>query len=236
MAKKNKENMSLEMAELKKRYGDEIVRVVEGSVVKRVLKKTWTPVNEAVFVVQQKNGGILTTPLISTLNLNMEDKLRYEAELDPNWKQIVGYCVIRKGRNYFVTHRLNKTGEQRLIGAYSLGTGGHATTCERVGDSIRRELEEEVGLTDDMIIGKQLVGYILSEDTAVNAVHLGLVYEVVVNTDDVHCLETEKLAGEWMPVENVRKLYEEDELESWSRYVVENMIGVGANGEGKTKA
>ena len=217
------------MAELKKRYGNEIVRVVEKDIVKRVLKNTWTPAEEAVFTVRMKNGPALTTPLLSTLNLNMEDKLRYEAELDPNWKQIVGYCVIRKGRNYFVTHRLKKTGEQRLIGAYSLGTGGHATTGERVAESIRRELEEEVGLTENMIVGKQLIAYISDSSSDVNAVHLGLVYEVVVNTEDVHCLEAEKLAGEWMSLEEVRKLYDEDKLESWSKYVVENMIGVATN-------
>lgn len=225
MAKKNKENMTLEKAELKKRYGDEMVRVVEADVVKRVLKKAWTPASEANFTVTMKNGPTITTPLLSTINLNMEDKLRYEAELDPSWKQIVGYCVIRKGGEYFVTHRLNKTGEQRLIGAYSLGTGGHATIGERVGDSIRRELEEEVGLKDDMIVGKVLAGYIASTETSVNAVHLGLVYEVVVSTKEIQCLEKEKLAGEWMSIDDVHKLYKEGKLESWSNLVVENLIG-----------
>lgn len=229
MAKKNKENMSLEMSELKKRYGNEMVRVVEGSIVKRVLKKTWTPVSEANFTTIMKNGPAITTPLLSTINLNMEDMLRYEAELNPDWKQIVGYCVIRRGNHYFVTHRLGKTGEQRLIGAYSLGTGGHATVGERVGDSIRRELEEEVGLTEDMIVGKQLCAYILDESSAVNSVHLGLVYEIVVNTDDIHCLEAQKLAGEWMTADEIRRLHDEDKLESWSKFVVENMIGVAAD-------
>ena len=139
MAKKNKENMSLEMSELKKRYGNEVVRVVEASLVKRVLKKSWTPADEAVFKTISPNKAVLITPLLSSINLNMEDKLRYEAELDPSWKQVIGYCLLRKGNEYFVTHRLSKTGEQRLIGAYSLGTGGHAQSGDRVMDSIRRE-------------------------------------------------------------------------------------------------
>ena len=226
MAKKHKENMSLEMSELKKRYGNEMVRVVEANTVKPVLKKTWTNVNEAVFITAHKSGGTLVTPLLHTINLTMEDKLRYEAELDPSYKQIIGYCIIRKSNNYFVTHRLKKTGEQRLIGAYSLGTGGHATVGERVADSISRELEEEVGLTEDKIVGKRLLAYINDSSSEVNSVHLGLVYEVVVNTDDIQCVEKEKLAGEWMSADEIRKLYKEDRLESWSKFIVENVLGV----------
>ena len=232
MARKNKENMPLEMAKLKERYGDEIVRVVEATTVKRVLKNVWTPADEAVFKVISPNKSTVITPLLSPINLTMEDKLRYEAELDPSWKQVIGYCVIRKGNEYFVTHRLGKTGEQRLIGAYSLGTGGHAQSGERVGDSIRRELEEEVGASDALIIGKQLIGYILSEGSAVDSVHLGMVYEVVVSTKEIECKEKHKLAGEWMTRDQIFKLYNEDKLESWSRIVVENMLGVH-NGSAK---
>lgn len=226
MARKNKENMSLEMSELKKRYGYEVVRVVEASIVKRVLKKNWTPVEEANFKTIKPDKSILISPLLSSINLSMEDMLRYEAELNPDWKQIIGYCVIRKGHEYFVTHRLNKTGEQRLIGAYSLGTGGHAQSGERIGDSIRRELEEEVGVTDEQIVGSTLKAYILDESTAVNSVHLGMVYEVVLSTQEIECQEKEKLAGEWMSVSQIRKLYEEGKLESWSGLVVENLLGV----------
>lgn len=236
MSRKSKENMSLEMSELKKRYGNEIVRVVEASIVKPVLKNEWTPAEEAVFRVMSPNKSTITTPLLSSINLNMEDKLRYEAELDPTWKQVIGYCVIRKGKEYWVTHRLGKTGEQRLIGAYSLGTGGHAASSERVGDSIRRELEEEVGVSEALTTGKQLRGYILNESTAVNSVHLGLVYEVVVNTKEIECKEKEKLAGEWMTRDQILQLYKEDKLESWSRIVVENMLGGVSNGSPKEEA
>lgn len=224
MAKKNKENMSLEMSELKKRYGNEIVRVVEASLVKRVLKNSWTPANEAVFKTISPNKAVLITPLLSSINLSMEDKLRYEAELDPSWKQVIGYCLLRKGNEYFVTHRLGKTGEQRLIGAYSLGTGGHAQSGERVMDSIRRELEEEVGVVPDQVVGTILKGYINDDSSAVNSVHLGLVYEVVLNTQDIECQEREKLAGEWMTGEQIRELFEADKLESWSKIVFENVI------------
>lgn len=224
MSRKSKENMSLEMSELKKRYGNEIVRVVEASIVKPVLKNEWTPAEEAVFKVVSPNKTTITTPLLSSINLNMEDKLRYEAELDPAWKQVIGYCVIRKGKEYWVTHRLGKTGEQRLIGAYSLGTGGHAASSERVGDSIRRELEEEVGVSEALTTGKQLRGYILTESNKVSSVHLGIVYEVVVNTKDIRCLESEKLSGQWMTIQEIKKLYDNDELEDWSRIVFQEVL------------
>jgi len=227
--KQTKENMSLEMNTLKKKYGNEIVRVVEGDIVKRVLKKTWTDTKDAMFTTIRPDKSIFKTPLLHTINLMMENKLRYEAELDPSWKQVIGYCVLRKGNEIFVTHRLNNSGEQRLVGAYSCGTGGHATNGERVADSISRELEEEVGVTDNMIIGKILKGYILDESTSVNSVHLGLVYEVTLNTKDIRCIEQEKLTGEWMTIDDFLVLYKEGKLESWSALVAQNLFGAEAN-------
>ena len=228
MARKSKENMPLEMAQLKEKYGDEVVRVVPAVIVKPVLRSVWTPADKALFTVMSPDKSVLKTPLLHTININMEDMPRYKAELDPSYKQVIGYCVIRRGNQIFVTHRLDKSGEARLMGMYSCGTGGHATVGERVAVSIARELEEEVGVKDDMIVGKILKGYILDESTAVNSVHLGLVYEVVVNTKDIACREKGKLEGEWMDISAFLDLYRDDKLESWSRIVAENMFGGAA--------
>ena len=91
-------------------------------------------------------------------------------------------------------------------------------------DSIRRELEEEVGVVPEQVVGTILKGYLSDDSSAVNSVHLGLVYEVVLNTQDIESQEKEKLAGEWMTKEQIRELFENDKLESWSKIVFENVI------------
>lgn len=229
MAKKIKETVSPEVAELKKKYGNEIVRVVPHENVKRILKKEFTPAAEAMVTLITANGKTIT-PLLSTLNISLEDKLRYEAELDPAFRQVIPYVVLRHEDKVFCTHRLSGGGEARLTGKYSIGTGGHITQGERIMDGMRRELEEEVGVTDKEYIGFELKGFINQTDTPVNAVHLGCVFEMRLRTDDIQCLEKEKLKGEWIPFKELKELYDKGALESWSDIVAANLYFGGANG------
>lgn len=224
MAKK--ENLKLKQSELKKKYGDTIVRGVPKDLVSRILKKTFTPAEEAMFTIKDMKKGIIHTPLLMSLNLSLEDKLRCEAEIDPEWKQIIPYVVVRCENKIFCTHRLNG-GDARLAGAYSIGTGGHIDVGERIYDAMRRELDEEVGIKEKDILGYVVEGYILDEASEVNRVHLGVVIDMVITRDDIQCLEAEKLQGEWVTVEQLKQLYDNDKLESWSRIAAENIIFKG---------
>lgn len=227
MAKKIKEIISPEVAELKKKYGDEIVRVIPHENVKRILKKEFTPAAEAMVTLITSNGKTIT-PLLSTLNIALEDKFRYEAELDPTYRQVIPYVVLRHNDKIFCTHRLSGGGEARLAGRYSIGTGGHITRGERIMDGMRRELEEEVGVTENEYIGYELKGFINQTDTPVNSVHLGCVFEMRLRTEDIQCLEKEKLKGEWIDVKALRDLRDKGALESWSVIVANNLYLGGA--------
>lgn len=225
-----KENLRLKKNELKEKYGTTIVRGVPQSFVKPLLKKTYTPADEAYFTTRNLRGNsIYKMPLIMSLNVSLEDKLRYEAEIDPTWKQVIPYVVVWHDNKIFCTHRLNG-GDARLVGAYSIGTGGHVDMSERIYDAMKRELAEEVGLKNDDIIGYIVDGYILDESTEVNSVHLGVVITMQINRNDIYCLETEKLQGEWIDVDQLKKLYDEDALESWSKIVAENIFKEMHNG------
>ena len=223
--KKNSENMSLEKSELIKRYGNEMVEVVDASIVSPALRDGWTSVDDAHLITKDiSKKRILKTPLITTLNIARRDEYRYNAELDPSIKQVIPYTLVRHEGRYWVTHRLGKTGEQRLIGAYSLGTGGHMAPGETVKEAMLRELEEEVGITMTDYIGFDILGYINSNASDVNSVHLGVVIDFPVRRDDIECLEKEKLEGEWMTVEEIATLYKNVNLESWSAIVYENVL------------
>ena len=217
------ENLKLKKRELKEKYGNTIVRGVPQSLVANLLKNTYTPADNAFFSVRDTRGTVYRTPLMMSLNVSLENKFRYEAEIDPTWKQVIPYVVVWNENKIFCTHRLNG-GDSRLTGAYSIGTGGHIDDGERVYDAMRRELSEEVGITENDIIGYVVNGYILDESSEVNSVHLGAVITMKINRDDIRCLETEKLAGEWISVSQLKELYEDDKLESWSKIVAENII------------
>lgn len=220
--KKNKENMDLKKTELKKKYGNTLVRGVPASFVSSILKKTWTPVEEAEFVVRTPMA-VHHTPLLMSLNVSMESRFRFEAELDPEFKQIIPYVVVMHDNKIWCTHRLNG-GDARLQGCYSIGTGGHIDDGERIRDAMMRELNEEIGIVDADYIGSVLKGYILDNSSAVNSVHLGVVYVLNINREDIECLEKEKLAGEWITVQQLNDLYNDGKLESWSMLVANKLF------------
>lgn len=226
MAKK--ENLQLKKEELKEKYGDAYVMGVPEELVSSLLKDVYTP-KEDVFVSSVKENEIIKSPLHIAINRSLEPMLRYEAEVDPSFKQVIPYVVLRYQDKVYCTHRLNG-GDARLVGGYSIGTGGHIDDHEDIYEGFRRELKEEVGITISDIMGYTINGFIYDNSTAVNSVHLGIVITVVVSRSDIECLEKEKLSGEWVNYKKLKKLYDDGKLESWSKIVADNLLfGGGAS-------
>lgn len=134
---------------------------------------------------------------------------RRDIENDPSKLQPIGYTLVLTSDNKaLVYNRPNKTGEQRLAGAASIGFGGHVEIPDWVNqlvpadygnfrfvmeNSIHRELREELSLLQraDFETGTvqqnsaelgygepQLIGVILSDATETDKVHMGFVYTV----------------------------------------------------------
>lgn len=224
-----KENLQLKKEELKAKYGETLVMGVPQELVNHLLKNIYTP-KEGLYIASQGSNTTTQIPLLSAINAQMEPRFRYEAELDPTFKQVIPYVVLRYQDKVFCTHRLNG-GDARLAGGYSIGTGGHIDSGENIYDGMRRELKEEVGITINDIMDYSVNGFILDNSSAVNSVHLGVVISMVIIRDDIKCLEKEKLAGEWVDYKRLKKLYDQDKLESWSKIVADNLLfGGGKNG------
>lgn len=217
-----KENKKLDVNTLKKKYGNVKVMGAPAQIVSNVLKKTFTLTAQASVVTEQSASRIVKKPLLQILALNLQPKLRYEAEIDPSFKQIIPYVVVRYQDKIFCTHRLN--GDERLVGAYSIGTGGHIDEGEDIMTGLVREAKEEIGVTSDDWLGYVSKGFILDESSSVNSVHLGIVFDMVLNRDDIECLEKDKLAGEWMTLSQLHELYKHDKLESWSKIVCKELL------------
>ncbi|NCB51795.1 MAG: NUDIX domain-containing protein [Clostridia bacterium] len=146
---------------------------------------------------------------------------RPEAEEDPGYKQIIPYVVMRRGNEVFLLRRLKKGGEKRLHGLLSLGVGGHINPVDGDdGDVLMRGLRREVD--EEVAVGKALSltphGVINDDSNGVGSVHLGFFFTMEVE-GDISVRETEKLAGEWMAMDELKTL--KNEMETWSQIVLE---------------
>ena len=141
---------------------------------------------------------------------------RWQAEQNPAFKQVIPYVVLEHqptGR-VFMTMRLG--GDERLQGQCSIGLGGHIDEGESVMDCLYRELLEEVGLEREEIEDTAFCGFIYSEATEVDSVHVGMVFRAFIKRETISCLEKDKLNGDWMNKQQLRKLRETGHMETWS--------------------
>ena len=86
------------------------------------------------------------------------------------------YLVLSHGPSGRTFATLRTGGDDRLVGQASLGLGGHMDEGETFEGCLCREIMEEVGLARDDIQNLTLCGYIFSNASEVDSVHVGMVY------------------------------------------------------------
>ena len=143
------------------------------------------------------------------------------AEISPQYKQIIPYVIIRSGSSWFLLERTTKQTEARLHNKLSLGIGGHInpdTPTIRAG--LQKELDEEVQV--DARYTLTFIGLINDDSTDVGRVHLGAVYVLEAETPEVTVLETEKMNGSWVGLDELHESRER--METWSQLVYDRYI------------
>ncbi|MDI6732669.1 MAG: hypothetical protein QME51_02095 [Planctomycetota bacterium] len=159
---------------------------------------------------------------------------RTDAENDPSLKQIIPYLVISYTNNLskvckiFLVQRLSGQAEKRLHHKYSIGIGGHINPVESVSaivdiikNGLERELHEELKVNTKYQY--RIVGYINDDTVPVGQVHLGLVYEVIV--DDINGIEVaekELMVGRFATVQEIETCL--SSMETWSQIVYSDFI------------
>jgi predicted NUDIX family phosphoesterase len=147
---------------------------------------------------------------------------RAAMEVDPSFKQIIPYLVLRDGERYFLMRRTRAGADARLHDRYSIGVGGHINPGDGgLLGGLRREWAEEV--VADFEPDFALVGLLNDDTTEVGAVHLGAVYVADAAGRPVEIRETEKLSGAFAPPGEVAAVA--DRLETWSRLAFEFLEG-----------
>src|SRR5919198_2708214 len=123
--------------------------------------------DELVFVVPRsavmtREGwyGIRAVPLdafLETIGAAGDYRPRGAMEVDPSYKQVIPYLVLRDGRRYFLMKRTRAGGDARLHDLFSIGVGGHLNPGDGgLVHGLRREREEE--LSADFVPSFRLVG------------------------------------------------------------------------------
>ena len=184
--------------------------------------------DELVFVVPRASiadeagwYGIRTDDLDAFLEA-LERDGRYETrtamEVDPSFKQVIPYLVLRDGERFFLMRRTKGGVDARLHDRYSIGVGGHLNPGDGgVLGGLRREWDEE--LVAEFEPEFRLVGLLNDDTTEVGAVHLGAVYVADATGRPVEIRETDKLSGAFAEPHEVAAVV--DRMETWSRLCFE---------------
>lgn len=149
-------------------------------------------------------------------------------EEDPSFKQLIPYMALRFENLVFRYQRTSKGGERRLHRLYSCGVGGHINPGDADGGGIgpgviaaaaERELDEEVNLNCGREI--RFAGLINDDETPVGRVHLGLVFDVWVESPAAAVREDALGGGEWKPLDG---LADGAEYETWSHFLIHEYL------------
>jgi predicted NUDIX family phosphoesterase len=146
--------------------------------------------------------------------------LRADAEVSPQFRQVIPYVVVTHGDDVFTLRRMPKQSEARLHHKVSIGVGGHINPGNGIVEGLRQELDEEIAIANDYDL--QFAGIINDETTDVGRVHLGLVYLLRSSGRNVAVRETEKMTGEWLARRGLAPL--RDSMESWSQIVYDALL------------
>lgn len=232
--KKNSENKVLETEKLKQKYGEnEMVGVVKKTPeLMETLPKNGMVKRSECWVAQEtpnKSGvTVKRVSVVTHVSERLEYMPRYLAETDETYLQPICYTIVKDKASgkFYCTKRLNG-GDERLIGARSIGIGGHVDKGESLHESMYRELKEEVGVNPEDVFTNSQIGVIYSKKTAVNRVHLGLIFLCTITRSDIESKEQDKLVGEWVTLEELGQYHKNSELESWSNHIYEFMTKRG---------
>lgn len=165
-----------------------------------------------------------TKRIINTFE-SYEVKRRGDMEEDQNYKQLIGYVLLKDitTGEVLVYKRLVGGGEARLHGKASVGIGGHMnevegkTIFEMLKINAARELNEEVGVSEeDALNNLHFIGLINDDKTEVGQVHIGVVYECKVDKQLVEVKEDDTLVIKWMTGEEAKA---EENYETWSEFL-----------------
>jgi predicted NUDIX family phosphoesterase len=148
---------------------------------------------------------------------------RAEVEIDPSFKQIIPYVVLRWKDQVFHYTRGKRATESRLQALRSIGVGGHISADDRnlfdspYREAMFREVQEEVNL--QTTYSERCIGLINDDTTSVGQVHLGIVHVLDLEEPKVDRREQALTRAGFALVEELRS--QRQEFETWSQFLLD---------------
>lgn len=189
--------------------------------------------NNGLLDFQGFNNGLDVGRILRNFDTRFQVR-RGLAEENADWKQLITYIIVKRGREAFMYERLTGGGESRLHSKISIGVGGHMNKLnnqagwdETFRHNACKELNEELIFT--LPIGDKPslvpVGLINDDSDAVGMVHLGIVAVLdLPEGSDVAVREIDKLKGSWVSIPDLFNAEYYSRLENWSKLVVNGLF------------
>jgi predicted NUDIX family phosphoesterase len=152
---------------------------------------------------------------------------RDKAEVDPTYKQIIPYSILRYNEMVFRYKRSAWGNEARLHGLYSIGVGGHVNKSDffpLLADATPivewtrdREIREEFYVKAP---GQpRLAGLLNDESNEVGRVHFGVIYEYWLESPKVESKE-KRVHIQSGFIRLPELVAHAEEYENWSRIII----------------
>jgi len=149
---------------------------------------------------------------------------KQEAEINSDFKQIIGYTAIFHDltKSVFAYQRSTNDDdykEKRLQGKWSWGVGGHVEKCDSafpVAFSVRREIQEEIDIGSSPISSPELLGFINDDFNNVGKVHFGILFLCEVESLNVAPKDSEIAFGELKRISEIVEISRNKNTEPWS--------------------
>ena len=148
---------------------------------------------------------------------------RAEVEIDPSFKQIIPYVVLRWKDQIFHYTRGKRAAETRLQALRSIGVGGHISADDRnlfdspYREAMFREVQEEVNL--QTTYSERCIGLINDDTTPVGQVHLGIVHVLDLQEPKVVRREQALTRAGFAPLDELRA--QRSGFETWSQFLLD---------------
>ena len=155
-------------------------------------------------------------------------------ELDEDFRQVLPISVFIYRDKVWAYERTSKGGESRLHNKVAIAVGGHWDMADLVLDegvidleaslenAVARELAEEIKLTANIVRTTRLSKMICADETAVDRVHLGMVWLHELDGDGIESAEDQLTTiGFISPHELLTDAYN---AEVWAKIICQILI------------
>ena len=162
---------------------------------------------------------------LDIINKNYTFKLRSKVEKDNTFKQLIPYTILVYQNTVFSYRRGKLLSEDRLLGKYSIGIGGHISVQDQnlfkttYYEGMEREVNEEIYLKSNYI--EKLVAVLNDDSNDVGKVHFGLVHKFILESPNVRKKEKSINEPTFLTIENLKQNY--NKYENWSQICIDEI-------------